>query len=340
MPSPRARAGSPQTNPRPKLIVYFIGLTAALAGLLFGLDVGVISGAEGFIQKDFQISDDAIQFIVSALLWGAACGALFSGVLSSRLGRRKTILISAINFIIGALLCAFAPNEHVLIGARFLLGIAVGVASFTAPLYLSEIAPQSVRGSLISMYQLMITIGIVIAFLSNTFLATYATFGGVTGGHWRIMLGVIAIPAAVMFTGVCFLPESPRWLFLKGFRERAIDVFKRMKLDASEIASEVQEIEDSLKVRQNGFELFKTNRNFRRAIALGVGLQIVNAIVGMTFLTLINTFGPANTFLLYGGMNLLFIIFFLIFVPETKGVSLERIERNLMSSLPLRRIGR
>ena len=160
------------------------------------------------------------------------------------------------------------------IGARFILGIAVGVASFTAPLYLSGVAPQSVRGSLISMYQnLMITIGIVIAFLSNTFLATYATIGGVTGGHWRVMLGVIAIPAAIMFIGVYFLPESPRWLFLKGFRERAIEVFRRLKLDEAEIASEVMEIEDSVKVKQNGFELFKTNSNFRRAVALGVGLQ-------------------------------------------------------------------
>ncbi len=494
LPSPRARGASSQTLRRPQPIVYFIGLTAALAGLLFGLDVGVISGAQGFIQKDFQVSDDAIQLIVSALLWGAAFGALFSGVLSSRLGRRKTILISAINFVIGALLCAFAPNEHVLMGARFVLGIAVGVASFTAPLYLSEVAPQSVRGSLISMYQLMITIGIVIAFLSNTFLATYAIIDGTTGGHWRIMLGVIAVPAAIMFIGVWFLPESPRWLFLKGFRERAIEVFRLMKLDEAEIASEVREIEDSVKVKQNGFELFKTNGNFRRAIALGVGLQIiqqltginvimyyaprifgmagfestneqlwgtvvigitnvlatfiaiafvdklgrkpimyagfltmgaalltvgalflvggetrtmpndegvmeavtilrssdfafpavfallvfiigfamsagpiiwvlcseiyplagrdlgvtcstgtnwiVNAIVGMTFLTLINTFGPGSTFLLYGGMNVLFIIFFVLFVPETKGVSLEKIERNLMSGLPLRKIGR
>ena len=454
----------------------------------------MISGAEDFIQKDFKISDDAIQLVVSALLWGAAFGALFSGVLSSRLGRRKTILISAVNFVIGALLCSLAPNEHVLLGARFLLGIAVGVASFTAPLYLSEVAPQSVRGSLISMYQLMITIGIVIAFLSNTFLATYATIDGTVGGHWRVMLGVIAVPAAIMFIGVWFLPESPRWLFLNGFRERAIEVFRLMKLDEAEIASEVREIEDSVKVKQNGFELFKTNPNFRRAIALGVGLQIiqqltginvimyyaprifgmagfestneqlwgtviigvtnvlatfiaiafvdklgrkpimyagfvtmgaalltvgalflfggeartmpndegvmqavtvlsssdyaypavfallvfiigfamsagpiiwvlcseiyplagrdlgvtcstgtnwvVNAIVGMTFLTLINTFGPGNTFLLYGGMNVLFIVFFLLFVPETKGVSLEKIERNLMSGLPLKSIGR
>ncbi|MFZ4780400.1 MAG: sugar porter family MFS transporter, partial [Terrimicrobiaceae bacterium] len=402
--------------------------------------------------------------------------------------------ISAINFIIGAILCAFSPNEHVLIVARFILGIAVGVASFTAPLYLSEISPQSVRGSMISMYQLMITIGIVMAFLSNTWLATYATFDGITGGHWRLMLGIIAIPAAVMFAGVFMLPESPRWLFLKGLREHAVNVFKQMHLDDAEIAAEVREIEDSMKVKQNGFQLFMQNSNFRRAIGLGIGLQIIqqltginvimyyaprifgmagfedtneqmwgtvivgvtnvlatfiaiafvdklgrkpimyagfvtmglallsvgslfliggetrmmpnekgimeasiilksldyaypaifsllifivgfamsagpiiwvicseiyplagrdlgvtfstgtnwiaNAIVGMTFLSLINGFGPGNTFLLYGGLNVLFIIFFVIFVPETKGISLEQIERNLMSGRILRKIGK
>lgn len=485
---------STPTPRRTQPIVYFIGFTAALAGLLFGLDVGVISGAEKFIQNDFKVSDNIIQLIVSSLLWGAAFGALGSGFLSSHFGRRKTILLSALIFVVGALLCAFAPNEHTLIAARFLLGIAVGVASFTAPLYLSEISPQVVRGSMISMYQLMITIGIVLAFLSNTWLATYATFGGITGGHWRLMLGIIVIPAIIMFIGVYFLPESPRWLFLKGFQERAIGVFRQMKLDEAEIAAEVREIEESVKVKQKGFQLLLTNSNFRRAIGLGVGLQIiqqltginvimyyaprifgmagfedtnqqlwgtvivgvtnvlatfiaiafvdrlgrkpimyagfvtmglslltvgalfliggethmvpnekgipeamtilksldyaypaifallifiigfamsagpiiwvlcseiyplagrdigvtfstgtnwiVNAIVGMTFLSLINGFGPGNTFLLYGGMNVLFIIFFLLLVPETKGVSLEKIEANLLSGLPLRKIGR
>jgi MFS transporter, SP family, galactose:H+ symporter len=323
----------------------------------------------------------------------------------------------------------------------------------------------------------MITIGILMAFLSDTWLATYATFGGETGGHWRIMLGIVAIPAAVMFVGVLFLPESPRWLFLKGFQERAIDVFRRMKLDEAEIAAEVHEIEDSTKVKQNGWRLLRENSNFRRAIGLGIGLQIiqqltginvimyyaprifslagfdnpteqmwgtvivgitnvlatfiaiafvdrlgrkpimysgfvtmgvamitvgtlfnigidknpslgypaifallifivgfamsagpiiwvicseiyplagrdlgvsfstttnwvVNAIVGQTFLSLINGIGGGNTFLLYGGMNVLFIVFFLLFVPETKGISLEKIERNLMSGLALRKIGR
>ncbi|MFZ4777585.1 MAG: sugar porter family MFS transporter [Terrimicrobiaceae bacterium] len=474
---------TPSSCKNVQFIVYFIGFTAALAGLLFGLDVGVISGALAFIKKEFLAdlspvqADSRSEFIVSALLWGAVFGTLVSGFLSSRFGRRKTILVSAVVFVVGALACSVSPDENFLIGARFLLGIGVGVASFTAPLYLSEISPQSVRGSMISMYQLMITIGILLAFLSDTWLAKYATFGGQTGEHWRIMLGIIAIPAAVMFVGVLFLPESPRWLFLKGFQDHAVAVFRQMKLDEAEIAAEVKEIEDSAKVKQNGWQLLSSNVNFRRAIGLGIGLQIiqqltginvimyyapkifelagfedvneqmwgtvvvgitnvlatfiaiafvdrlgrkpimyagfvtmgaamvtvgtlfnigieknpalgypaiiallvfiigfamsagpiiwvicseiyplagrdlgvtcstttnwvVNAIVGQTFLTLINTVGGGNTFLLYGGMNILFIIFFVLFVPETKGISLEQIERNLMSGLQLRKIGR
>jgi SP family galactose:H+ symporter-like MFS transporter len=458
-------------------VVYFIGFTAALAGLLFGLDVGVISGANQFIQHDFKISDRMIEFIVSALLWGAVLGAAVSGFFSDHFGRRKTILFSAVIFVIGSLACATAPVEHVLIVARFFLGIAVGMASFTAPLYLSEISPEAVRGGMISMYQLMITIGIVLAFASDTYLASYATIGGVTGGHWRMMLGVISIPAAIMFLGVLFLPESPRWLCLKGRPTHAAEVFRRMHLDDAEIAAEIQAIEDSLKVKQNGWRMLVENPNFRRAIALGIGLQIIqqltginvlmyyaprilqiagfstviqqmwgtvivgitnvlatfiaiafvdkigrrpimyagfvtmgaamitvgclfnvgvehnpslgypavvallifiigfamsagpiiwvlcseiyplagrdvgvtfstctnwvaNAIVGMTFLSLLKDLGSGNTFLLYGGLNALFIVFFLLFVPETKGVSLERIESNLLSGMPLRKIGR
>jgi len=457
-------------------IVYFVGFTAALAGLLFGLDVGVISGAQQFIQKDFQIPDWTVESIVSALLWGAVFGTLISGYFSSHFGRRKTILISALIFIVGSLLCSLATSANILIGARFILGTAVGVASFTAPLYLSEISPQKVRGSMISMYQLMITIGIVIAFLSDAWLASYANFGGMTGGHWRLMLGIIALPAAVMFVGVLFLPESPRWLFMKGRKSDAIAVLTHLELDEAEMEVEVREIEDSLRIKQTGVHMFFQNAPFRRAIFLGIGLQtiqqltginvvmyyaphifkiagfattaeqmwgtvivgvtnvlatfiaialvdrlgrkpimyagfvvmglamlsvgyffksdleahpglgypaifallmfivgfamsagpsiwvlcseifpnsgrdlgitfststnwFVNAIVGQTFLTLLDNLGKGNTFLLYGGLNALFIVFFLLYVPETKGVSLESIEARLLSGVPLRKIG-
>jgi SP family galactose:H+ symporter-like MFS transporter len=458
-------------------IVYFIGITAALAGLLFGLDIGVISGALVFIEKDFSISKRILEFVVSSLLWGAVFGTLISGVLSNKYGRKGAILISAVIFVIGALLCSLSPNEYFLIGSRIILGLGVGLASFTAPLYLSEISPQRVRGSMVSMYQLMITIGIVLAFLSDTWLASYATIGGVTGGHWRLMLGIIAVPAAIMFLGVLLLPESPRWLFLKGKKDMAVSVFQRMRLPDTDITREVTEIEESLRVKQGGFRMLVENSNFRRAIGLGIGLQIiqqltginvimyysqtifkiagfasieqqnwgtvivgvtnvlatfiaiafvdrlgrkpimyagfavmgsamvavgilfnmdlektpalgtwaigslllfivgfamsagpiiwvlcaeifplsgrdlgvtfstatnwiVNAIVGGTFLTMLNTLGNGNTFLLFGGLNALFVLFFLLFVPETKGVSLEKIEANLLAGKPLRRIGR
>jgi SP family galactose:H+ symporter-like MFS transporter len=499
--------GSSSAHPiagKTKPIVYFVGLTAALAGLLFGLDVGVISGANQFIQKDFGVDDHAIENIVSALLWGAVFGVLISGFFSLRLGRRGTILISAIVFAIGSIFCALAPSAGALIAARFFLGIAVGMASFVAPLYLSEIAPQSVRGALISMYQLMITIGIVLAFLSDTFFATYAdleplaaeisrSLSSVAGGRgqmvmegyfsmpWRWMLGIIAVPAVLMFLGMLFLPESPRWLVLKNRAPKAREVLRRLASSHEEAELELAEIENSLKVEQKGFSLFRDNRNFRRAVFLGVGLQVIqqftginvimyyaprilheagfnttaqqmwgtvligtinvlatfiaiafvdrlgrkpimftgftvmgigmlslgtffhlglggesggsltmsylavaslvvfiigfamsagpiiwilcaeifplagrdfgitcstvtnwtaNAIVGMTFLTMLNVLGPGNTFLLYGALNAVFIVFFLALVPETKGVSLESIEKKLLAGAPLKQIGR
>ena len=464
-----------------KPIVYVVGLTAALAGLLFGLDLGVISGALPFISKEFSLDTVTKETVVSALLWGATFGALVSGFLTRILGRKHTLLIAAVVFALGSLGSAFSPDPRFLIVVRFFLGIGVGMASFTAPMYLSEIAPPRVRGALISMYQLMITIGIVMAFMSDTYFSTYAVIRGVVGGHWRVMLGILMLPAAVMFIGIFFLPRSPRWLMLKNRREEASRVLHRLRSTHEEVETELNDIEESLKVKQSGFTLFAQNRYFRKAVFLGVGLQviqqltginvvmyyaprifeiagfgstveqmwgtvlvgiinvlatfiaiafvdrvgrkpimyfgfvvmgvsmcavgllftlgvgtagnpnhafafvaiaflllfiigfamsagpiiwvicseiyplagrdfgitmstatnwIVNGVVGMTFLTLLDEFGHGNTFLLYGGIEVLFILYFIFLVPETKGVTLEKIEKNLMSGKSLRKIGR
>ena len=466
---------------RYKPIVYVVGLTAALAGLLFGLDIGVISGALPFLGKEFSLDTVSKETVVSALLWGATFGALVSGFFTRILGRKHTMLIAAVVFALGSLGSAISPTAGILIGVRVFLGIGVGMASFTAPMYLSEIAPQRVRGAMISMYQLMITIGIVLAFLSDTYFSTYAVIHGVVGGHWRIMLGVLVLPATVMFIGIFFLPRSPRWLMLKDRREEAGRVLHRVRTTPEEVERELNDIEESLQLKQNGFSLFAGNKQFRKAVFLGIGLQviqqltginvvmyyapkifeiagfgttaeqmwgtvlvgiinvlatfiaiafvdrvgrkpimyagfavmgvsmcvvgvmfklgvgaqgnpnpalafvaiaflllfiigfamsagpiiwvicseiyplagrdfgitmstatnwIVNGIVGMTFLTMLEGFGHGNTFLLYGGIEVLFILYFLFFVPETKGVSLEKIEENLMSGKPIRRIGR
>lgn len=450
-----------------KAMTFFVCFLAALAGLLFGLDIGVIAGALPFIAKDFNVTPHQQEWIVSSMMFGAAVGAVGSGWMSSRLGRKKSLMIGAVLFVIGSLWSAMSSNPEMLIFARVILGLAVGVASYTAPLYLSEIAPEKIRGSMISLYQLMITIGILGAYLSDTAFS-YT-------GEWRWMLGVITIPAALLLVGVCFLPNSPRWLAAKGDFRTAQRVLDRLRDTSEQAKHELDEIRESLKIKQSGWSLFKDNSNFRRAVYLGVLLQVMqqftgmnvimyyapkifeiagftntteqmwgtvivglvnvlatfiaiglvdrwgrkptlklgflvmavgmgvlgtmlhvgihsesaqyfaiamlmmfiigfamsagpliwvlcseiqplkgrdfgitvstatnwiaNMIVGATFLTMLNTLGNANTFWVYAGLNVVFIILTIWLIPETKNVSLEHIERNLLGGKKLRDIG-
>ncbi|TAN03406.1 MAG: sugar porter family MFS transporter [Rhodanobacteraceae bacterium] len=444
----------------------FVGIIAALAGLMFGLDIGVISGATQFIQHDFGVTDRTIELIVSAMMLGAAIGALGAGWLSARLGRKRSLILAAVLFVIGSLLCAAAPTPSLLIGARIVLGLAIGVATFTAPLYLAEISAEDNRGAMVSTYQLMITIGILVAFLSDTAFSY--------SGNWRWMLGVIAIPGVLFLFGVLLLPGSPRWLLMRGYKQRATEVLLKLRGDREVVAREVADIENQLLTPQRGWSLFFKNRNFRRSVGLGVLLQlmqqftgmnvvmyyaprifqsmgyathqqmwftalvglinvlatfiaialvdrwgrkpilyvgfcvmaiglgvvgtmmhlgttthaaqlftvvmllifivgfamsagpliwtlcseiqplkgrdfgiacstvtnwIANMIVGATFLTLLDHVGHAGTFWLYAGLNLIFLIITIALVPETRGVTLEQIERNLMAGKRLRDIG-
>jgi SP family galactose:H+ symporter-like MFS transporter len=367
----------------------------------------------------------------------------------------------------GSLLCGFAWSPDTLIMARVVLGLAIGIASFTAPLYLAEVAPEYIRGAMVSLYQLMITIGILVAFLSDTAFSY--------SGNWRWMLGVIALPGVLFLLGVSLLPDSPRWLMMRGRKEEAREVLLRLRGDPAIVSREAADIEEQLKTPQRGWHLFLENSNFRRSVGLGVLLQLVqqftginvvmyyaprifqsmgydvaaqmwftaavgltnvlatfiaiglvdrwgrkpilytgftvmaiglgvvgtvmhlgiategqqllavamllmfivgfamsagplvwtlcsevqplkgrdfgigastltnwtaNTIVGATFLTLLNTFGRAETFWLYAALNVLFLLFTYALVPETKGVTLEHIERKLMSGARLRDIGR
>lgn len=160
----------------------FVSVAAAVAGLLFGLDIGVIAGALPFITDHFVLTSRLQEWVVSSMMLGAAIGALFNGWLSFR-----PVVIQpdggAILFVLGSIGSAFATSVEMLIAARVVLGIAVGIASYTAPLYLSEMASENVRGKMISMYQLMVTLGIVLAFLSDTAFSY--------SGNWRAMLGFL-----------------------------------------------------------------------------------------------------------------------------------------------------
>ena len=246
-----------------KAMTFFVCFLAALAGLLFGLDIGVIAGALPFIADEFQITSHTQEWVVSSMMFGAAVGAVGSGWLSFKLGRKKSLMIGAILFVAGSLFSAAAPNVEVLILSRVLLGLAVGVASYTAPLYLSEIAPEKIRGSMISMYQLMITIGILGAYLSDTAFS-YT-------GAWRWMLGVIIIPAILLLIGVFFLPDSPRWFAAKRRFVDAERVLLRLRDTSAEAKRELDEIREGFSEEESEAYLDSEKENAfdKKAITAG-----------------------------------------------------------------------
>ncbi|OHV10637.1 MFS transporter [Kushneria phosphatilytica] len=256
-------------------MVWFSCALAALAGLLFGMDIGVISGALPFIKEDFHVSTAMEGWIVSSMMVGAALGALMAGGISQRFGRRKALLYSSLLFFIGALIAVISPNTTVLVIARILLGLAVGVASFTAPLYLSEVAPERIRGTTISFYQLMVTIGILAAFVSNLAFSYIES--------WRWMFGVLMIPAFMLFMGVLMVPTSPRWLAARDRFDEAREVLNRLRSSKTEVEYEMKEIQESINSQQQnrGWDMFKENPNFRRSVLLGISLQLVQQFTGM-----------------------------------------------------------
>ena len=261
-------------------IVTKVSFIAALAGLLFGLDIAYVNGSLELIVKTFHLTTSQSENIAGVLLFGAFVGAVFSGWLSRQFGRKKVLLLASLIFALFTFLGVFAPSFTVLLVARFIIGLAVGIASFVAPLYLSEIAPFKIRGRLIAMYQLMITIGILAMFLSNAALLQF--------GSWRLMMAVIAIPALVMFIGGLFLPESPRWLVLVGKNEEAEKVLKRIRNSDDEVNFELGEIKETVKVKTSGWKLLSKSF-FRKVLILGILLQALQQFSGM------------NAFMYYSG---------------------------------------
>ncbi|MDR1454045.1 MAG: MFS transporter, partial [Tannerella sp.] len=207
-----------------KYLIYFIALIAATGGLLFGFDTGVISGAIPYFQPYFGVSDAVVENITTAGLIGAIIGALFCGRITDLLGRRKVILASAVIFGAGALWSGLAVSPAQLIAARLFLGIAIGVSSFAVPLYIAEISPARIRGRLVSMFQLMITIGILVSYLSDLFFADDANLS-----CWRPMFYIGVAPAIILFAGMWFLPETPCWLLLKGREDESRKALSRIE---------------------------------------------------------------------------------------------------------------
>ena len=190
--------------------VLLIAIIAATGGLLFGFDTGVISGALPFLKEYWHLSDASVEWITTTVLIGAVLGAITSGKLSDFLGRKKMIIVNAIIFTIGALGCALATNIEMLIIMRVIIGIAIGITSYVVPMYIAEVSPTRRRGALVTLNQLMITIGILVSYIADYFLSNDANLQS-----WRWMFAVGFFPALILLIGMFFLPESPRWLISK-----------------------------------------------------------------------------------------------------------------------------
>lgn len=254
------------------LFICLTASVAALAGLLFGYDTGVISGAILFIKDQFKLSSGSVQTVVSAVLIGAVIGAAFSGALADRFGRRKVIIITAVLFSAGAAGAAFASHVWMIIAFRVMIGMAIGVASYTAPLYISEISPPEARGALVSLNQLMITCGIVVSYLVDYMLAT-------ANNEWRWMFGLGAIPGIILIVGMIALSESPRWLVSKKRIEEARTVLSHV-IPPKEVEKEIAEISSSLSVKEGCWKDL-LEPWIRPALFVGIMLALFQQVTGI-----------------------------------------------------------
>jgi SP family galactose:H+ symporter-like MFS transporter len=251
--------------------IYIIALISGFSGMLFGYDTGVISGAILFIKQDFALVSFMQELVVSAVLIGAIIGAFMGGSLADRYGRRKMIIVAAVIFTGGAIGTSLTPDVIILIIGRIIVGIAIGIASFIAPLYISELSPPRIRGSLVSFNQLFITIGIVISYLVD-----YA-FAPING--WRYMLGLAAIPAIVLLVAMTFMPNSPRWLVNDGKVDKARSTLIKVR-KRDNVNDELNEIVTSLNKQKGGRkELF--NPLIKPAMIVGVSLAIFQQVTGI-----------------------------------------------------------
>jgi len=449
-----------------KRFFFLVAPLAAFSGILFGYDTGVISGAILFISEEFALSPQENGFVVASVLLGAILGSILSGRFSDAFGRKNLLIADSLIFMLATLLTSLAWSTTILVVGRVIVGVAIGVASYTTPLYLSEISPAKYRGALVSLNQLAIVMGMLLSYIVDYFLADT--------GSWRWMLGLGVVPAVFLFCGLLFLPYSPRWLAYKGREKEAFEVLSQLRTDLSEVRLEMGQILGNISEKKGSWQLL-FSRTTRPALLIAMGLAIIqqvtgintilyyaptiftmagftdatsaifatmgvgaffvvttaivlplidilgrkpllyagitimalslgymswafyqesqtgnlgwiilccmlvyiggfaislgpimwlmisevfplrvrglgsslatctnwssNFIVTLTFLTLLENFGPSSTFFIYSMLSLLSLGFVYKYVPETKGVSLEQIEANLYAGKPARLLG-
>ena len=258
---------------------YLISAVAAFGGLLFGYDTAVIAGAIGYLQVKFELSPMLTGWAASSAIWGCVFGALFSGALSDKYGRKKVLLLSGLLFTLSALGSAVPDNLTQFVMARFIGGLGVGSASMLSPLYISEIAPAKIRGMLVTLYQLAIVFGINIIYIVNYLIAnTHDQVWNVQLG-WRYMLGSEGIPAILFFILLFFVPESPRWLVKENRSDEALKILNKINRP-EETHRILKEIKEAVNEEKGSFlDLFKPG--IRKAMVVGSVLALFSQVTGI-----------------------------------------------------------
>lgn len=249
--------------------LYIAVFFASLSGLLSGFDTGVISGAMLYIKQSFEITPELSGLLVSSVSIGAIIGALINGRLVDKLGRKNILLLSAVIFIVGSIFCSISQNVIELILSRTFVGCAVGIVSFAGPLYLSEISSREKRGSIVSFYQIALTFGILLSYLIN-YICAHVEY------TWRAMLFMGAIPAIILFLGMIFQSDTPRWYVLKGKFKKAKNILKKIdsKIDLDE---EIENIKNTL----NQDEKIKLSKKIIMPFVIGIGIMFVQIATGI-----------------------------------------------------------
>ena len=256
-------------------MIYFLATVAAIAGFLFGYDEGVIAVVRPSLDKDLPMGPLAGGFMTAAVPLGARAAASVAGRIVDRFGRRRVLMAAAALFALGALIAAAITAIWMLVAARLILGLAIGVAAVGAPLYIAETAPLRIRGALVSTYQLAITIGILVSYLTGLLVSG--------DGTWRTLFGLGAVPGLLFLAGLAFLPESPRWLVLKGFPDEARASLRRLRAAGWNVDGELDEMvrtAEAASGRKTGYRAL-LEPAIRPALIVAVGLFFLQQLSGI-----------------------------------------------------------